>query len=66
MTPLPIPVNLAMPTVIQFFSIHLYSATCMEPRTLKHKEAITNIIVEFGTQGNHTYLSYKIDRHDAS
>ena len=52
MTPPPIPVNLAMPIGIQPFSMHLYSTTCMEPRTLKHKEAITNIIVEFSTPGS--------------
>ena len=58
MTPLPIPVNLVMPIEIQLFSIHLYSTTCMEPRTLKHKETITNIIMVFRTPGSHTYLSY--------
>ena len=58
MTPLPIPVNLVMPIEIQLFSIHLYSTTCMEPRTLKHKETITNIIMVFSTPGSHTYLSY--------
>ena len=57
-SPIPIPLNLVMSIEIQLFSIHLYSTTCMEPRTPKHKETITNIIVVFSTPGSHTYLSY--------
>ena len=44
----------------------LILTTCTEPRPPKHKEAIANIIVKFSTPGSHTYLSYKIDRLDAS